>query len=210
MSCDSNKYIIEIKEPITLGLNHEETIERLNKLKGCLYMALSDEIRDGIPYTLIFVYYEHAKKDSSIKNKLKVDDKDCLIKVNSRTCRKNKDFVFRQGDYKKYRKQYNICSQTEWGQLPTNEIPEHHSEYKVLHNGIQVLNYSHQRIKQILRDDYNNDLIVNWSGYKGNRKPNFVETYKLIDNTSKSVVIEKATLDAFRYIFTNKGYSLKA
>lgn len=200
---------MEIKEPITFGLDHNEIINRLNKLKGCIYIALSDETRDGIPYTLIFVYYDTPKKDSSIKNKLKLDDTDCTVEANEKTCRKNRDHVFRQEAYKKYRKQYEVFNQLEWGKIPTNEAPAHHPEYKTLPNGTKIVNYSRMRIEQILKEDFNYSLIKNYAGYKGDRNPNHRATYKLIDNTTQNILDKMVTLDSLRYMLTLEGYSLK-
>ena len=51
--------------------------------------------------------------------------------------------------------------------------------YRQSNANIVKVSYSHQRIKQILHDDYEIDLIPLWAGYKGNRKRGYVQKYRL-------------------------------
>lgn len=68
--------------------------------------------------------------------------------------------------------------------------------------------YSHQRVKQILRDDYHYDLQPLW-GYKSNRIPPYVTKYRLVNMDTGETLLEFVTLNAIRIQLTKEGYPLK-
>lgn len=71
------------------------------------------------------------------------------------------------------------------------------------------LPYTPSRIKQIMRDDYNIELI--WTcPYKGGRYPGYRRKYSLVDITTKTTVKTWVSLDDLRYFLAPLGYPLKA
>lgn len=68
--------------------------------------------------------------------------------------------------------------------------------------------YSHQRIKQILLNDYHIELQPQYS-YKSNRIAPYVNRYRMVNIDTKEVLAEKITLNAIRILLTKEGYPLK-
>ena len=58
--------------------------------------------------------------------------------------------------------------------------------------------YTHQRIKRILENDFNCHLENIWQGYKANRKPGYHEIYNLVDNATGKIIGSGLPLDHFR------------
>ena len=57
--------------------------------------------------------------------------------------------------------------------------------------------YSYHRVRQLLREEYNLDMITNHGGYKANRYRDFC-TYKLVWLDSGEVYADKVTLHQLR------------
>lgn len=74
--------------------------------------------------------------------------------------------------------------------------------------GKDYLPYSFWRIKRILSRDYHCRLENIWQGYKANRRPGYCELYRVINENTDEVVIEKATLNGLRIVLTKEGYPL--
>lgn len=72
-----------------------------------------------------------------------------------------------------------------------------------------IIPYHGNRIKQILRQEYNCRLEKIWQGYKANRRPGYVELYNLIDCETNAVIASRITLQSFRILFTKQGYPLR-
>lgn len=70
--------------------------------------------------------------------------------------------------------------------------------------------YSHQRIKQILHEDYHYDLIPISVGYKGNRRRGYVQKYDVRSLDTGELIVSHATLNAIRIILQQEGYPLHA
>ena len=68
--------------------------------------------------------------------------------------------------------------------------------------------YTHQRIKRILKNDFNCHLENIWQGYKANRRPGYHEIYNLVDNATGKIIGRRLPLDHFRREFTRMGYPL--
>ncbi len=66
------------------------------------------------------------------------------------------------------------------------------------------LPYSHQRIKQILRDYFNCRLERYWQGYKANRRPGYCEIYAIVNNSTNEIIFKKVTLEQLRYVLAEK------
>lgn len=71
------------------------------------------------------------------------------------------------------------------------------------------LPYTYSRVRQILRDDYQLDMITNRGGYKANRYRDFC-TYKLVYLDSREVYEESVTLHQLRYCLAKQGYPLRS
>ncbi len=71
-----------------------------------------------------------------------------------------------------------------------------------------VLPYSFWRIQRILKRDYHYRMENIWQGYKANRRPNYYELYRIIDEDTNTVVVEKATLNGLRRLLTEENYPL--
>ena len=71
-----------------------------------------------------------------------------------------------------------------------------------------MVKYSHQRIRQILLDDYHYELIPINDGYKGNRKRGYVQKYDVRNLDTGELVVGSATLNALRIILQQEGYPL--
>lgn len=72
-----------------------------------------------------------------------------------------------------------------------------------------IIPYHGNRIKQILRQEYNCRLENIWQGYKSNRRRGYVELYDLIDCETNTVIAHRITLQSLRILFTKQGYPLK-
>lgn len=68
--------------------------------------------------------------------------------------------------------------------------------------------YSHQRIKQILCNDYHYELIPINVGYKGNRRHGYIQKYTIRNYDTDEVVVEAVTLNALRILLYQEGYPL--
>lgn len=75
-------------------------------------------------------------------------------------------------------------------------------------NAHKCLPYSHQRVKQILRDDYHCELLPLW-GYKSNRIPPYVRRYNLIDMDTRETLLKSITMNAIRIQLTKENYPLR-
>lgn len=71
-----------------------------------------------------------------------------------------------------------------------------------------ILPYSFWRIRRILERDYHYSMENIWQGYKANRRPNYCELYRIIDEDTNTVVVEKATLNGLRKLLTKENYPL--
>lgn len=70
------------------------------------------------------------------------------------------------------------------------------------------LPYTPWRIKRILSRDYHCRLENIWQGYKASRRPGYCEVYRIVNEDTNEIVVEKATLNGLRKIFTQEGYPL--
>ncbi len=68
--------------------------------------------------------------------------------------------------------------------------------------------YTPQRIKRILKKDFNCRLENVWQGYKANRWPGYHEIYNLVDDATGEIVGKELPLDHFRKEFARMGYPL--
>lgn len=68
--------------------------------------------------------------------------------------------------------------------------------------------YTYHRICRILRDIYDCRLEKIWQGYKANRRPGYVEIYRVIQNYDNEVVFDGVQLDTLRKVFANEDYPL--
>lgn len=68
--------------------------------------------------------------------------------------------------------------------------------------------YTHQRIKRILENDFNCHLENIWQGYKANRRPGYHEIYDLVDDATGKIIGRGLPLDHFRKEFARMGYPL--
>ena len=73
-----------------------------------------------------------------------------------------------------------------------------------IHHGFEY--YAPQRIKRILKKDFNCHLENIWQGYKANRKPGYHEIYNLVDDATGKIIGSKLPLDHFRRVFSQMGY----
>ena len=71
-----------------------------------------------------------------------------------------------------------------------------------------VLPYSFWRIQRILKRDYHCRLENIWQGYKANRRPNYCEIYRIINEDTNEVEVERATLYGLRKLLTEENYPL--
>ena len=74
-------------------------------------------------------------------------------------------------------------------------------------NAHRCKSYSHQRVKQILLQDYH-CILKPVGGYKANRKYGYVQKYNLINKDTGEVLAEWITINAIRIILTQEGYLL--
>ena len=74
-------------------------------------------------------------------------------------------------------------------------------------NAHKCLPYSHQRVKQILRDYYHYRLKP-VGGYKANRRYGYVQKYHVIDTDTGETILEWVTLNAIRIVLTEEGFPL--
>lgn len=80
--------------------------------------------------------------------------------------------------------------------------------YTGIRLGYDYLDYSHWRIKEILKLYYDCSLVNRPVGYKGKRYPGFVEHYDIVFNPTGEVIISNVTLDQYRQLFARKGFPL--
>ena len=85
-----------------------------------------------------------------------------------------------------------------------------YTPYKQSNEDKCKVKYSHQRVKQILLDDFHIALDPVYTGYKGNRRRGFVEHYKMRLIDSGEFLVESATLNAIRIELQKMGYPLHA
>lgn len=67
--------------------------------------------------------------------------------------------------------------------------------------------YTHWRIKRILKQRYNAELIP-IGGYKCNRVYNYRQSYRLVDSATGRTIMEEVRLDTLRCIFAKMGIPL--
>ena len=75
------------------------------------------------------------------------------------------------------------------------------------YNAERCLHYSHQRVKQILKDDYHCHLQP-INGYKSNRQKGYVQHYHLINDDTGETLAQNITLNALRILLTQENYPL--
>lgn len=73
---------------------------------------------------------------------------------------------------------------------------------------MQILKYSHQRIKSILKNEYNILLIKEYQGYKANRRKGYCERYTMVQADTQQTILRGVTLNSLRTILTQEGYLL--
>lgn len=83
-----------------------------------------------------------------------------------------------------------------------------YTPYKQSNEDKCKVKYSHQRVKQILLDDFHIALEPICTGYKENRRRGFVERYRMRLIDSGEVLVESATLNAIRIELQKMGYPL--
>lgn len=77
-----------------------------------------------------------------------------------------------------------------------------------LHLIYDWLPYSHQRIKEILKE-HCNAYLVPYRGYKlGRNIPNYKQNYEIRDITTDKVINERINLDALRKFFAKREFPL--
>lgn len=74
-------------------------------------------------------------------------------------------------------------------------------------NADKCLPYSHQRVKEILREDYHY-ILKPVGGYKANRRFGYVQKYHIMDDDTGDTIAKWVTLNAIRIILTQEGYPL--
>ena len=76
-----------------------------------------------------------------------------------------------------------------------------------LHRVYTFQPYTHWRIKQILKQRYNAELIP-IGGYKCSRVYNYRQSYRLVDCTTGRTIMEEVELDTLRRVFAKAGIPL--
>ena len=70
------------------------------------------------------------------------------------------------------------------------------------------LPYSHQRIKQLLMEQYGIELEYIHPGYKGGRYPGYVNSYRLKRADTGEIINPRVKLDWLRYFLAQEGHPL--
>lgn len=77
-----------------------------------------------------------------------------------------------------------------------------------LHRIYDWIPYSHQRIKEILRENCNSYLVP-YQGYKlGRNIPDYKQEYQIRDITTDKVINERVNLDTLRRFFAKYEFPL--
>ena len=70
------------------------------------------------------------------------------------------------------------------------------------------LPYSHQRIKELMIEEYGIELEYIHPGYKGGRYPGYVNSYRLKWADTGEIINPRVKLRALRYFLAKQGHSL--
>ena len=82
----------------------------------------------------------------------------------------------------------------------SNDKGTNNSEVPELHRIYLYKNYSYHRIKRILKNEFNVEMVFINQGYKANRKPGYCERYDLVEADTREVVAKFVTLDQCRRV----------
>lgn len=113
----TRKWQITINNPVDKGYTHEEIITIANKLKGLIYMCISDEVgAEGTYHTHIYLHFSNAKRFSTIKNAFEGGHFEMCVGTSAQ----NRDYIFKQGKWKNDKKGETNLPDTHYesGDLP--------------------------------------------------------------------------------------------
>ena len=80
--------------------------------------------------------------------------------------------------------------------------------YTGLHRVYDWLPYTFHRIQRTLKQEYDCRPENIWQGYKCNRRPGYVEIYRVIQNYDNKVVWDGVSLDTLRAYLAREDYPL--
>ncbi|MDE6852013.1 MAG: hypothetical protein K2J67_05930 [Lachnospiraceae bacterium] len=117
----SRKWLLTFNNP---DKNHNNIRAALSTIKNVTYWCMCDEVgKHGIYHTHLFLYRKNPMRFSMIKNKFPV----AHIDYGRGTCRKNRDYVRKEGKYKDTDKEHTNMPDTfeEYGECPVERQGEH-------------------------------------------------------------------------------------